>query len=369
MTNSLTLFQIVSFIAYLVLVMMMGVCPYKGDEFRRFNRVRYLYMASMGVIALHFLLQLLFGFRAKSDTLGAAVNMIIAPFGDVFYTMAVFVTLNGARSLRRHWIVLSAFWCLNAAVLIVAACFTDTELLRWFVFGSIAAYMLFFLIVFVILLRSYKRMTDTVKENSAVPVEKQTEWIKHYLVFRILICLSIPCLALGTYYALTFAIVAFVGFTYFQAKFMYFGYYVRAFDDANGNDNTLSSTGPYDNGPGVDERAQINVEPVRLLLDAWVKKENYCNPNVTLQSMAKELQLSHRSLSLFFNRIEHKSFREWITALRIVKAKRLMVDDPCLSNEDVADMCGFSSRSYFQTSFRTLEGATPGEWRTKNCGA
>lgn len=40
-----------------------------------------------------------------------------------------------------------------------------------------------------------------------------------------------------------------------------------------------------------------------------------------------------------------------------------------LTIENIAEECGFISRSYFQTLFKTETGFTPREWRVKMCGS
>lgn len=55
-------------------------------------------------------------------------------------------------------------------------------------------------------------------------------------------------------------------------------------------------------------------------------------------------------------------FNPWLTSLRIDEAKRLLREHPDWSNDTIAQLCGFSSRSYFQNVFRKQTGITPAQF-------
>ena len=54
---------------------------------------------------------------------------------------------------------------------------------------------------------------------------------------------------------------------------------------------------------------------------------------------------------------------EHIRTLRIEKAKSLLIDQPGLSIDTIAEMCGFQDYNYFITVFRKKTGVPPRQYR------
>ena len=60
---------------------------------------------------------------------------------------------------------------------------------------------------------------------------------------------------------------------------------------------------------------------------------------------------------------------EYITHLRIDRAKEIMTRNPELSVSEVASMTGYTDNSYFIKKFRSLQGISPGKYKKFVCGA
>jgi AraC-like DNA-binding protein len=58
-----------------------------------------------------------------------------------------------------------------------------------------------------------------------------------------------------------------------------------------------------------------------------------------------------------------KSISEKIFDMRIRHTKRLLIEEPMLSIENIARTAGFSTDSYFCKAFRKRYGVTPSEYR------
>ena len=82
-----------------------------------------------------------------------------------------------------------------------------------------------------------------------------------------------------------------------------------------------------------------------------------------MDDLTKFMGLNRNTLSGYLNHTLNISFRDWITELRIADAKRMMIDDPLITMDEVAERAGFSGKSYFSTVFKRCEKTTPSEWR------
>ena len=102
----------------------------------------------------------------------------------------------------------------------------------------------------------------------------------------------------------------------------------------------------------------------RAALDAWIEKEKpYLNPDFQLMDLRQVLPLNRSYLSRFINSEYGCSFYQWVNRLRIKEAKRLKMEHPELTAQDIAEHgCGFSSRQTFYRTFLRETGQSPTEW-------
>jgi AraC-like DNA-binding protein len=104
-------------------------------------------------------------------------------------------------------------------------------------------------------------------------------------------------------------------------------------------------------------------EHISASLSIVKDKELYRNPNLTLATVAKELNVSQHILSQFLNDNLGKSFSSFINELRIEKAKELLLSSNPYSIETLGYESGFNSKSTFYTAFKKQTGQTPSEYQ------
>lgn len=95
---------------------------------------------------------------------------------------------------------------------------------------------------------------------------------------------------------------------------------------------------------------------------------NYLNPHYSLEQLSSELKMSVSSLSQTINKESNSNFSDYINALRVEKAKLLLVDKE-FENYTILSIgleCGFNSKSTFYLAFKKFTQTTPTEFRLKN---
>lgn len=83
-----------------------------------------------------------------------------------------------------------------------------------------------------------------------------------------------------------------------------------------------------------------------------------------VESVATKLGISGDHLSRLIKKASGLTFNEYLTQLRMIRAKELLADRTVLIGE-VADLCGYRDARYFSTVFRRYVGMTPSEYRLK----
>ena len=102
----------------------------------------------------------------------------------------------------------------------------------------------------------------------------------------------------------------------------------------------------------VDRRIQI---AVRLL-------ENNSDKQITLLEIARIVNLSPSRLAHLFKRDMELSMQQYLTQLRLAKAKR-QLETSFLSVKEIAASVGFSSVARFVICFKNFVGSTPAQYR------
>ncbi|KAF2509867.1 helix-turn-helix domain-containing protein [Flavobacterium foetidum] len=95
------------------------------------------------------------------------------------------------------------------------------------------------------------------------------------------------------------------------------------------------------------------------LENAMNKKELYKNPNLTLQDLAQEINISSHQLSQFLNNNLGKNFTSFVNEFRINEACRIIALNDKLTLESVGYDVGFNSKSTFFAAFKKHTGTTP----------
>lgn len=92
----------------------------------------------------------------------------------------------------------------------------------------------------------------------------------------------------------------------------------------------------------------------------------HSNPNLTLSQLARKTGNVPATVSQVLNDKLNKSFNLYVNEYRVASAKKLLVEEPQLNLETVAERCGFNSSSTFFAAFKKIVGQTPASYRAAN---
>ncbi|KAF2080219.1 helix-turn-helix domain-containing protein [Flavobacterium sharifuzzamanii] len=95
------------------------------------------------------------------------------------------------------------------------------------------------------------------------------------------------------------------------------------------------------------------------LENAMFEKSLYKNPNLTLQDLSQEINISSHQLSQFLNNNLGKNFTSYVNEFRINEACKIITSSDKLTLESVGYDVGFNSKSTFFTAFKKHTGTTP----------
>lgn len=92
-------------------------------------------------------------------------------------------------------------------------------------------------------------------------------------------------------------------------------------------------------------------------------RENFTR-DLTLEDAAAVAGISQYYLSKVFKQVKQMNFVDYLSMVRIKKAKELL-KNPSLSINEVSSMVGYSDANYFSRVFKKIEKISPSDYRTR----
>lgn len=108
-----------------------------------------------------------------------------------------------------------------------------------------------------------------------------------------------------------------------------------------------------------------NDQHMHLIRQAKVYMEQqYANPELSLNDVAAQANLSPSHFSVVFSQEMHQTFKECLTEIRITKAKELL-RMTMLRSAEIAYQVGYNDPHYFSSVFKKHTGLSPLEFRSQ----
>ena len=115
------------------------------------------------------------------------------------------------------------------------------------------------------------------------------------------------------------------------------------------------------------EKAEIDPDLINKIENYMLVKKPFLANILTLEQLAKQLEMPPRALSNAINRHFEQNFFEFVNHYRVEEAKALLADPVHKNNTMIEIMaeCGFNSKATFNTFFKKLVGSTPSQYRAE----
>mgnify|MGYP002730845545 CR=1 FL=1 len=385
--DSLFLFQFACFIFMLINALILGITHLhvKWNN-RRYEWSRWQILAGMLGLAIQYLLQMLLGFRAKDDDLGAIFNILFYTPCFTFINMGIYnIEATHANRLKMN-IVCTCFYAAIIAVFCIGYSNSGSfNIGNWLfvmlvLFGANVAYCIYMIMIE---MRKRKKMLELMTGNDMLPYVRYARVSVFSLFFSALV---MPFAILSTTLLYIIGPLALLFVLFFNLSFVALGYnYVpteelldkEAEESAALTEEEIESGGvSLESSDGQDAESadsKENLQPIsperqaaiREKLDKWCADLEYKDTTVNMFTLSRSLNISKNELSLYFTSCLNSTFRIWLAEVRFEAAKKMMLDYPDYCNDIISAECGFSSRSYLYRIFKEKEGCSPTVWRAK----
>lgn len=380
MIDSLYFLQFACFIFMLINALILGITHLHMKWVnRRYEWSRWLILAGMTGLAIQYLLQMLLGFRAKSDDLGAIFNILV--YTPCFTTISMGIyNIEATHANRRKMNIVCT--CIYAAIIAVFCIgYSNSGSLNignWLyamlvLFGANVAYCIYMIMIE---MRKRKKMLELMTGDDMLPYVQYARASVFALFFS---TLTMPFAILSTTLLYIIGPLALLSILFFNLSFVALGYNYVPTEElldkeeeesaALADEITESSDGQdvesADSKETLPSFSQERQAAIKEKLDKWCEELGYKDTTVNMFTLSRSLNISKNELSRYFTSCLNSTFRIWLAEVRFEAAKKMMLDYPDYNNDIISAECGFSSRSYLYRIFKEKEGCSPTVWRAK----
>ena len=380
MMDSLYFLQFACFIFMLINALILGITHLHMKWVnRRYEWSRWLILAGMTGLAIQYLLQMLLGFRAKSDDLGAVFNILVYTPCITTIAMGIY-NIEATHANRRKMNIVCA--CIYAAIIAVFCIgYSNSGSLNignWLyamlvLFGANVAYCIYMIMIE---MRKRKKMLELMTGDDMLPYVRYARASIFALFFS---TLTMPFAILSTTLLYIIGPLALLSILFFNLSFVAMGYNYVPTEElldkeeeesaALADEITESSDGQdvesADSKETLPSFSQERQAAIKEKLDKWCEELGYKDTTVNMFTLSRSLNISKNELSRYFTSCLNSTFRIWLAEVRFEAAKKMMLDYPDYNNDIISAECGFSSRSYLYRIFKEKEGCSPTIWRAK----
>ena len=380
MMDFLYFLQFACFIFMLINALILGITHLHMKWVnRRYEWSRWLILAGMMGLAIQYLLQMLLGFRAKSDDLGAVFNILVYTPCIITIAMGIY-NIEATHVNRRKMNIVCT--CIYAAIIAVFCIgYSNSGSLNignWLyamlvLFGANVAYCIYMIMIE---MRKRKKMLELMTGDDMLPYVRYARTSVFALFFS---TLTMPFAILSTTLLYIIGPLALLSILFFNLSFVAMGYNYVPTEElldkeeeesaALADEITESSDGQdvesADSKETLPSFSQERQAAIKEKLDKWCEELGYKDTTVNMFTLSRSLNISKNELSRYFTACLNSTFRIWLAEVRFEAAKKMMLDYPDYNNDIISAECGFSSRSYLYRIFKEKEGCSPTVWRAK----
>lgn len=337
-----------------------------GD--RVYSRSRWMMTAGTMLLPIQFLLQYTLHFRQMGVTQAVMVNLLFFVPSAICISMAVLYLLRQGRVARREWAVGIVTYLLVLIMLSWALItdgqplLSDTPELRKAEMASAVLYLCMQIYYSSLDFWELRRLKRALAGYYDQEKKELIRWLYTSVTMLVVSAVLAPIAifwssqwliiySVTLFFTIFYCVISFYSYGLDHARQQAISAAEENAEEGGLNDETIVSM--------IDDADRLHVEQA---VNRWLSKGGHLKSGITIQNVVSDMRIPRYQLTAWLKTTEWELFNPWLTHLRLEEAKRQIRLHPEWSNDTIAEHCGFSSRSYFQTVFRKQTGMTPAQY-------
>lgn len=336
---------------------------------RRYEVSRWLVCGAMLALTFHFVLQMAFDIRAKSDAIGAVVNILFYAPIEYLVSYATFNLICYRKGRKR----IGLFCSLSYALIVI--CFLmgfigvvpkGSMHIGFWLYLMLAIFTLTVIFCFIVTFREMQYHRKIILDNTAEDMLPFDSFACVSYVFMGICCLALMAGIISRAILLVIAPLVLLSVIVFIVSFVGYGFNIMPLD--NMLEQQIEEEAEEEEPAEEEEEVDEGLTPERIakietLLAEWCKNGGFRDSAMNMPMLASMICVNRKDLSAYFEDYLQSSFRVWLSDIRFQKAQSMLREETRYSNQTVSIECGFSSHAHLYKVFKAKTGMTPIQWR------
>ena len=331
-------------------------------ENKRYERSRWMIVAAMIGLAMQYAVQMVFGFRAMHDHLGAVVNILIYTPCFSLISMGIYNIETTRANLRKMILMCCGIYAAILLVFCVEISLHHSLYIREGLYLMLALFCLSVIYCIFMIIREMIRRKKLLETMVATDMLPYVRYSRTSVIILWLAVLAMPVAIFSTTLLYIVGPVVLFALLFFNLTFIALGNSYIPTEELLDKEEESQRCGGAKEKP-LQQLSEERRNFIQNSLDQWCMDLGYKDCNVNMLTLSYTLCISKNELSLFFDQCLHSNFRIWLSEIRLNAAKKMMLEYPDYSNDIISAECGFSCRTHLYRIFKTKEGCSPTEWR------
>lgn len=359
--DSLFLLQFACFIFMLINAFIVALSHlHVRWENKRYERSRWMIVAALIGLAIQYVLQMTFGFRAMHDNLGAVINILLYTPCFSLISIGIYNIETTRANLRKMILMCSGIYAAIIVVFCVGINLHHSLYIREGLYLMLTLFCVsVFYCIYMIIQEMIRRknMLETMAATDLLPYVKYSR-ASVFILWLAVLAMPVAIFSTTLLYIVGPAVL--LALLFFNLTFIALGSSYIPTEELLDKEEENQRSGEK---KPLQQLSEERRNFIQNSLDQWCMDLGYKDCNVNMLTLSRTLCISKDELSVFFDQYLKTTFRIWLGDIRFNAAKKMMFEFPDYSNDIISAECGFSARTYLYRIFKSKEGCTPTEWR------
>lgn len=332
-------------------------------ENKRYERSRWMIVVALIGLAIQYAVQMLFGFRAADDSLGAIVNILIYTPCFSLISMGIYNIETTSSKLRKMILMCSGIYAAIIVVFCVGISLHHSLYIREGLYLMLTLFCVSVFYCIYMIIQEMIRRKNMLETMAATDLLPYVRYSRASVIILWLAVLAMPVAIFSTTLLYIVGPAELLALLFFNLTFIALGSsYIPTEELLDKEENIQRCGGAKEEKP-LQQLPEDRRNFIQNSLDQWCMDLGYKDCNVNMLTLSRTLCISKNELSLFFDQCLHSNFRIWLSEIRLNAVKKMMLEYPDYSNDIISAECGFSCRTHLYRIFKTKEDCSPTEWR------
>ena len=361
--DSLFLFQFACFIFMLINAFIVALSHlHVRWENKRYERSRWMIVAALIGLAIQYVLQMTFGFRAMHDDLGAVINILLYTPCFSLISIGIYNIETTRANLRKMILICSGIYAAIIVVFCVGICLHHSLYIREGLYLMLTLFCVSVFYCIYMIIQEMIRRKNMLETMAATDMLPYVRYSRASVIILWLAVLAMPVAIFSTTLLYIVGPAVLLALLFFNLTFIALGNSYIPTEELLDKEEESQRCGGAKEKP-LQQLSEERRNFIQNSLDQWCMDLGYKDCNVNMLTLSYTLCISKNELSLFFDQCLHSNFRIWLSEIRLNAAKKMMLEYPDYSNDIISAECGFSCRTHLYRIFKTKEDCSPTEWR------